>query len=130
MSVFRSRFEAPAMNPAKVKMTVADADRDGQDDILLLIGAGARVRIERLQGGKLGQFRRTRLWVAPRKDPIPVGNTRLGTADVDYDGRTDLVLYSRSGAGTRIRVLRSRQNTMIKGPDWRVGLDWRDIRPY
>ena len=37
---------------------------------------------------------------APKNDPVPVKNTRLGIADVDYDGRGDLILYSEKNTGT------------------------------
>jgi hypothetical protein len=71
-----------------------------------------------------------RIWVAPKTDPIPVRRTRLGTADIDYDGRTDVVLYSERGSGTRIRVLKTRYDRMVAGPDWQAGIPWDSVRPY
>jgi hypothetical protein len=130
MDTYRARFEDSALDPSKVKMTVADGDRDGRDDMMLLVGGGGRQVVERLQGGKLGGFKRVRVWIAPSSDPIPVGKTRLGAADTDYDGRTDLVLYTERASGTRIRVLKARYDKMVKGPDWEVGIAWDDVRPY
>ena len=67
----------------------------------------------------------------PQVDPIPVGKTRIGGADIDNDGRTDLVLFIESGAGTRIKVLRTRYTSMGAGPDTKYGsLDWTKVRPY
>jgi hypothetical protein len=60
-----------------------------------------------------------------------VTGTRLGAADVDHDGRSDLVLYSKRGNGkTRIRVLNTRYDRMVQGPSWNVGHLWKDVRPY
>ena len=116
---------------AKVKMIAADANRDGREDVLMLIGGGGRAKVERLQGQTAGGFKRVKVWTAPKSDPIPVEKTRLGAADIDYDGRTDLVLYSRARQrSTRIRVLKTRYDKMLQGPDWKVGLDWSDVRPY
>lgn len=71
------------------------------------------------------------MWRAPKSDPIPVGRTQLGAADVDHDGRTDLVLFSRDGSGTRIRVLRARYTRFIAGPDLREPtLDQTRLTPY
>jgi hypothetical protein len=130
MGTYKVRWQDTSLVPAKVKMTVADANRDGRDDLVLLVGGSGRAVVERLQGQKLGGLKRVRVWIAPKADPIPVSKTRLGTADVDYDGRSDLVLYSKRGTGTRIRVLKTRYERVRPGPDWRVGIAWADIRPY
>ena len=71
-----------------------------------------------------------KIWTAPKSDPIPVEKTRLGAADVDYDGRTDLVLYSRKSDKTRIRVLRTRYDKMLQGPSWQESFSWGNVRPY
>ena len=130
MGTYKARFEDTSLIPPKVKMTVADANRDGRDDVLMLVGGGGRAVVERLQGGKLGGFKRVKIWTAPKSDPIPVQKTRLGAADIDYDGRQDFVLYSARGTGTRIRILKARYDKVLQGPDWRVGIPWADIRPY
>ena len=129
MNTYKARWEGPSLIPAKVKMTVGDANRDGRDDVMMLIGGGGRAVVERLQGGKLGGFKRVKVWTAPSSDPIPVENTRLGASDIDYDGREDWVLYSKSGSGTRIRVLRARYDKVVKGPDFKVWIPWSEVRP-
>ena len=130
MGGIRTRFESRTLNATKVKMTVGDANRDGREDLILLIGGGGRAKVERLQGALMGGFKRVQVWTAPKADPGPVEKTRLGASDVDYDGRTDLVLFTDRGGGTRIRVLKSRYDKMVQGPDWKVGIPWSDIRPY
>jgi hypothetical protein len=130
MNTYQTRWWDSSLIPAKVKMTVGDANRDGRDDLILLVGGGGRAVVERLQGRKLGGLRRVKLWTAPKADPIFVEKTRLGSADVDYDGRSDLVLFTARGTGTRIRVLRIRYDTVLPGPTWRIGTPWNDIRPY
>ncbi len=130
MGPIRTRFESRQLDAAKVRMAVGDANRDGRDDVVMLIGGGGRARVERLQGALLGGFKRVAVWTAPKSDPIPVQKTRLGVSDVDYDGRSDLVLYIEHGKGTRIRVLKTRYDSMAHGPDWQTGIVWSSMRPY
>jgi hypothetical protein len=129
MGTYKMRWEDKTLTPSKVKMTVGDPNRDGRDDVMMLVGGGGRAVVERLQGQKLGGFKRVKIWTAPTSDPIPVQKTRLGAADIDYDGRSDFVLYSERGAGTRIRVLKSRYDKVIQGPAWKIGIPWAQIRP-
>ena len=124
-------WEDRSLNPAKVRMINGDLNRDGREDIALLYGGTGRARVDRLTGRPKGGFRRSRLWSAPKSDPVPVKNTRLGAADVDYDGRTDLILYSDRSKGTRVRVLKTRYASMVDSPKWaESSLPWRDLRPY
>ena len=130
MDAYKSRWEDKSLVAAKVKMTVADANRDGRDDVVLLVGGGGRAVVERLQGQKLGGFKRVKIWTAPKADPIPVQKTRVAAADVDYDGRDDLLLYIDRDQSTRIRVLKTRYDKMVQGPDWKFNVPWDDVRPY
>ena len=70
-----------------MKTVAADANRDGREDVLLLLGSAGRAKVQRLQGQSLGAFKPVALWTAPRADPVPVRRTRVGSADVDNDGR-------------------------------------------
>ncbi len=130
MGPIKTRFESAALAAAKVKMTTGDANRDGREDVIMLIGGNGRARVERLQGALLGGFKRVPMWVAPTSDPVPVRKTRLGRSDVDFDGRTDVVLFSERGSGSRIRVLKARYDQMVEGPDWQAGIPWNSLRPY
>jgi hypothetical protein len=130
MSGLRLAWQSATLAPSKVKSVTADADRDGREDVLLLIGGQGRARVERLKGGALGRFERRRLWTAPRGTRIPVANTRVGAADADHDGRTDLVLFSKHPEGTRILLLKARYDTMQVGLDIVESIDYEDVRPY
>jgi len=130
MTGLRVGYEDASLDPAKVKTIPGDANRDGREDLLMLIRSGGLARVERLQGQLYGGFKRVPVWIAPRTAPIAVEKTRLGAADVDYDGMTDLVLFSRHEAGTRIRVLKTRYDTMKSGTDRVEPFDWRSLRPY
>ncbi len=130
MGAIKTRFESRSLKASKVKMTIGDANRDGREDVIMLIG-GSRARIERLQGSSGGGFKRVSLWVAPKSDPVPVKRTRLGATDIDYDGRTDLLLYSyRTEKNSRMRTLKARYDRMLQGPNIKVSIPWSAIYPY
>jgi hypothetical protein len=119
-----------ALDPSKVKAVPGDGDRDGREDVLLLSAKSGRASVLRLRGQALGAFKRVPMWTAPRSDRVAVEKTRLGAADVDNDGMTDLVLFSRDPSGTRIRVLLAAYGSMRPGLDFVEGLDWLSLRPY
>jgi hypothetical protein len=129
MGALRVGFSG-ALDPARVRTVTGDANRDGREDVLLLVGRGGTAVVERLQGQSYGGFKRVPVWVAPRSAGIAVEETRLGAADIDYDGMTDLGLFSRHPRGTQIRVLKTRYSTMKVGPREVEPFDWRSVRPY
>jgi hypothetical protein len=130
MQGLKTRFDVGNLEPSQVKMTPGDANRDGREDVMLLIGGSGRARVERLQGQKLGGFKRVKVWTAPASKPIPVKKTRLGAADVDYDGRTDLILFSEHDKATKVRVLKTRYDEMRSAGEWKQSFSWGDVRPY
>jgi hypothetical protein len=131
MGDLKVRFSDPELRPSKVRVVPADADRDGREDLFLVVRNGNAGRVERLKGRPAGALVRSRLWKAPKSDPIDIRETRLGVADVDYDGLTDLLLFQKDGAGLRIRVLRSRYTSMEKAPSVSApAVDWQGLRPY
>ena len=86
-----------SLQPAKVKSVPGDANRDGREDILLLVGGEVDApRVERLHGpADSAGFKRVPIWIAPKFDAHP---RRAGRGSVrptlDHDGQTDLVLFS------------------------------------
>jgi hypothetical protein len=126
----RLAWEYTALKPSQVKAVPADADRDGREDLLVLIGGDGRPRVERLAGQRLGKLKRSRLWTAPKGMRIAVARTRVGAADADHDGRTDLVLFTKHEGGTRIRLLKTRYDTMRPGLDIVESIDYSGVRPY
>ena len=67
--------------------------------------------------------------VHPAKGCITVEKTRLGSADIDDDGRDDWVMFTARGSGTRIRILKARYDKVVPGPDWKVYIPWNEVRP-
>lgn len=127
----KTRFEDHGLAAATTLFVPADVNRDGRDDLFLVTRRDDPGRVDRLQGSNSGSLRRVRMWRAPQSDPLPLRHTRLGAADVDLDGRTDLILFTREGDGTRIRALRARYTRLIRGPDLREpALDWSRLTPY
>jgi hypothetical protein len=123
-------WETTKFKPSRLKAVAADANRDGREDVLLLIGGAGRPRVDRLTGQPSGRFKRVHVWTAPRSARIPVTKTKLGAADADHDGRTDLVLFSEHPDGTRIRLLKTRYDSMAGGLDIVEPIDYDDVRPY
>ena len=95
----------------------------------MLIGGSPRATVERLQGLPSGNLKRVKIWTANKSAPIYVRKTKLGAADIDYDGRTDVILYSEDGNRTRIRTLKTRYTTMKRGPSWVKPFAVADVRP-
>jgi len=130
MTGLKVGFEDATLDPAKVKTIPGDANRDGREDVFMLIRSNGLARVERLQGQLYGKFKRVPVWTAPRSAPIAVEKTRLGAADMDYDGMTDLVLFTRHPQGTHIRILKTRYGAMKSGPARVEPFEWRGLRPY
>jgi hypothetical protein len=127
----KTRFDDASLRPSRARLVPGDADRDGREDLFLVTHDGNPGRVERLKARPAGVLVRSTLWKAPKSDPIEIHDTRLGVADVDYDGLTDLLLFQKDGDGTRIRVLRSRYTSMEKAPSIAAsGIDWQGLRPY
>ena len=59
-------WESTTLQPSRVKSVPADANRDGREDVLLLVGGEGRPRVERLTDKRLGKFKRVHLWTALR----------------------------------------------------------------
>jgi hypothetical protein len=129
MSPLRVGWSA-SLDPTRVRTVTGDANRDGRDDVLMLVDRGRSAAVERLQGQLYGGFKHVPVWVAPRSAGIVVQRTRLGAADLDFDGMTDLVLFGPHERGTSIRVLKTRYATMKAGPREVEPFEWRSVRPY
>jgi hypothetical protein len=125
------RFTDASLRSGRTLIVPADADRDGREDLFLVSREGNPGRVDRLTGRPGGALVRVHLWTAPPSDPIVIRDTRLGSADVDYDGRMDLLLFTKDGDGTRIRVMQSGYTSMKKLPGLTApNVAWEDLRPY
>ena len=128
MANLLARYET-ALDPARRGPSPGDGDRDGREDVWLLKVSGGRPAVERLRGQSPGGLPGP-CSCGPRRDrSCRRGKTRLGAADVDYDGMTDLVLFSSDPSGTRIRMLMAATDRAIR-TRFHQGLDWVSLRPY
>jgi hypothetical protein len=126
----RTRFTDTSLKPSRVRIVPGDADRDGREDLFLVTRDGNPGRVDRLSGRPGGALVRSRLWRAPKSDPFIIRDIRLGVADVDVDGHSDLLVYTKDGRGTRIRVLESRYTSMSPALSIRTPIAWEGLRPY
>ncbi len=127
---YRVRWEDSKAVPAKIKMNVGDANRDGRDDVISLVGGKGRAQVWRLQGQGLGGLKPVRIWTAPSSDPIPVKKTRLGVSDIDFDGRADPLFFVENNGNTRVRTYKTRYDKLVTGPAWNTGIPWANVRLY
>jgi hypothetical protein len=131
MTTLKTRYETRAVKASKIKTVLGDANRDGRQDVVMLTGGNGPAKVDNLQSLNNGLFKKVRIWTAPKSDPIGVKTTRMGTADVNYNGMSDLVLYSkRANGNARIRVLKMGYNRMYQGPNWNIGQRWSSVYPY
>jgi hypothetical protein len=130
MGGLMTRFQSTTMKSGKTKMVATDANRDGRDDLLMVVGGRGPAKVERLQGQGGGGFKRVKIWTSPKSDPIPVSISKLTSADMDYDGRGDLIVFSKKGSDTRMRVLKTGYDRMNKGPNKTISTDWDKLRTY
>ena len=140
-----SWLDAPGWDLAAGRTAVSDFDRDGRDDLLVLVSTGAgtvkvmaaRARTE-TEGGRFAAA--TQLWAG--------GGTFAGMMilgmHADPDGLGDLALISRDGtdpsAGARVTWLRSVAKTINDPASARMvttattaldaSMTWADARPF
>ncbi|MBA2557423.1 MAG: hypothetical protein H0V12_08805 [Chloroflexi bacterium] len=123
------RLDLASARRASTRTAIGDIDRDGYDDIVLVMPAatGSQIVALRSTGAALEQ----RVMWQSADDAIE--RIKIGAADIDYDGRTDVVMYEDlgEGLGTRLRTLLSDGATMT-GNFWLddVALEWSTIEPF
>ena len=120
------------LQPATTRSVVADAGRDGRDDVYLAYPATTGTTVALLRATSASTFTRRILWTSPATDPLPFQNLRLGTGDYDLDGRGDLLmLIDRGAKGSRMQVFLPNDGagTVAVWYD-DPSLDWANARPY
>lgn len=125
-------FDAPDLLLNGMLATVGDVNRDGIDDLFVAFPTGAgRTQIDVIRGWRF-KVRRTTFWTAAATHPLPLAELKIATADVNLDGRPDIVLYRDRGEdGTTLVVLRAtyrklRPYTTLTD----ATLDWATATPY
>lgn len=113
--------------PERFRVSVGDFDADGVDDLALVTEDPRGVLVEVARGGE-GSFARPQRWALV--DAV-LGDLKLGTADMDGDGRSDLVAMGRRDEGVDVRVLRSLGDAFDDATPWleQPGWSWDGTRP-
>ena len=125
-------FDAPDLLLSGMLGTIGDINRDGLDDLFVAYPASdGRTHIDVIKGS-LRLVKRAPMWTATAADPMPVGKLKLESADLNFDGQSDLVLYrDRAEQGTTLLVLRGTYRK-LKAYDLLTDptLDWSTTTPY
>ena len=107
--------------PDRFRVSVGDFDADGVDDLALVTEQdGTGVLVEVARGGD-GGFTSPQRWTT--LDAV-LDDLKLGTADMDGDGRSDLVAMARGEQGVDVRVLRSLGDAFDSGETWSEQPEW------
>jgi hypothetical protein len=132
----RERYLAADLRAGAVHQVIGDANRDGRDDVWLVIGGPQRGRVDLLRSttGNRPFTRLGRVWVS--KQRMPASRLRVAAADIDFNGFGDLVLYQdmeQEGATSGVRRITLRagygsltQDDMVED----ASLDWSRTRPF
>ena len=112
--------------------TVGDINRDGLDDLFVAYPTAAGpTRIDVIKGNRRS-CQAGPMWTASAADPMPIGKLKVESADLNFDGQSDLVLYrDRGDQGTTLLVLRGTYKK-LKAYDSLTDptLDWATATPY
>lgn len=92
-------FDAP-------RLTIGDADGDGRNDVLAATRREVRVFLQRADGSFAEQPDRVLVPAPPSEEDHVrgTGQVRIGAADLDGDGRLDLLVSRASGGLTEARA--------------------------
>jgi len=122
---------------ASIKAVAADVDRNGRDDLYLVVPAGDDV-VQVVAALSKGSAFSRRLLYAETADPITWSLAKPVAADTNRDGRTDLLLVvdrgrDESGASLGITIIRLKSYGTSLGSRvlWKTdpGADWTLLDP-
>ncbi len=115
---------------AKMKTVIGDLDRDGRADIVvdLAVGSTGSQLVGLMSTG--GSFGRRTLWT--NRTSFRWSNSRVASADVNGDGRGDVVvLYNAGAAGSKLFQFVSTGSVLKSaGSTTDPGLPWVGATPY
>jgi hypothetical protein len=111
---------------------IGDINRDGRDDLFLVYGADdTPTRVDVIRPS-MKATQRVPVYTASSAASLPLSKLKVITADVNFDGLADLVMYrNRAEEGTSLVMLRSdytKLKTFAALTD--ATLDWTTARPY
>jgi hypothetical protein len=124
-----------AWSAADVKNLVGDYDRDGRDDLIVVLNTGGGIKVLGLRSKVDGGFADpTELW---QSNAVSFAGVSPVALNVNPDGMADVALVQRSGDSTSLLWLRSVERTtsaatMVAGSAFSdSGLPWSsDLRPF
>ena len=125
-------YDAPDLLLPDTLETVGDLNRDGMDDLFVAYTtSGGATRIDLIKSDRKRVARLT-LWTAGAADPMPLAKLKLQSADLNFDGHADLILYrSRGENGTSLVALRSTYKKLKAFATLNDStLDWSSTIPY
>jgi hypothetical protein len=119
LAPMKQRFLASDLRANRLLPVIGDANRDGRDDVWLIIGGAGPVYADLLQSAGFGKpFERIRkVWQTSRR--LPFGGLRAAAADIDYNGFGDVVLFENlrddggRQTGARLLALRAGYATLV-----------------
>ena len=135
LSALKTRLAAPDLAAGKMLEVLGDANRDGLNDLWLVIGGDpaehSQTHIDLLIATKGSKaFSRSTAWSATVADPLPVGKLKVASADVNADGFGDIVLLEQTDTGMRIETLVASYRTLKPDVSASDGHDWAAVTPY
>jgi len=126
------QVEAPSLSIGHVQAAVGDVNRDGRDDVWLAYPIATGTAVDVLRSSATGTLVRVPFWASTTADKLPYGKLKIESADCNFDGLADLVLFRNGGAaGTDIVTLRTSYTGLKKVATLTdPALDWTAARPY
>jgi hypothetical protein len=118
---------------ATTRTVIADVDRDGRDDVVVVTPLGTGTTMTVLRASTSDTFAARTLWTSPSSAPLDFADVKVGGGDFNNDGRGDVLLLVDLGAGngTRFDVF-VQTDTGGTMSTWRTdpGLIWSDARLF
>jgi hypothetical protein len=139
-TVFSGRLTGPVtwhtatdLRRSTSRLTVADVERDGRDDLVVAHSVGGATRLTALVSTGTA-FVRDLLWTTSgaAAEPADWSRVKIGPAELNGDGRGDVVLYYHLGTGaSRVYAVLSSGGSM-RPQNWlnSTALDWLTAIPY
>lgn len=139
-TVFSGRLTGPVtwhtatdLRRSTSRLTVADVERDGRDDLVVAHSVGGATRLTALVSTGTG-FVRDTLWTTSGAagEPADWSRVKIGPVELNGDGRGDVALFYHLWTGvSRVYGVPSSGGSMTP-QDWlhKTSLDWLTALPY
>ena len=91
-----------------VSVAAGDVNGDGKADVIVGTGPGTAAVVTVYRNAT-----KTRLWSFPAFSPTFAGGVTVAVADVNGDGRADLVVGAGTGGGAQVKVLSGKTHALL-----------------